>query len=87
MVYKPLISFLAGKKYTLLDGVALVCMSVGLILFTLADNTVQPNFDQTGKMKIIMGFSGTSQAVAGILAKILIVKNCQIIKLNFVNTI
>lgn len=41
-------------------------MSVGLILFTLADSTVQPNFDQTGKMEITMGFSGTSQAVAGI---------------------
>ena len=38
-----------GKKYTLLDGVAMLCMSVGLILFTLADSTVQPDFNQTGE--------------------------------------
>ena len=47
-MYQALIWLATGKKYTLLDGVALVCMSVGLILFTLADSTVQPNFDQTG---------------------------------------
>jgi hypothetical protein len=52
----------AGKKYTLLDGVALVCMSVGLILFTLADSTVQPNFNQTGKLFWALTAS-TSQAV------------------------
>ena len=44
-----LISLHTGKKYTVLDGVALVCMSVGLIMFTLADSTMQPNFDQTGR--------------------------------------
>ena len=37
-----------GKKYSLVDGVALVCMSIGLIMFTLADSTVQPEFNQTG---------------------------------------
>lgn len=42
------IDLTAGKKYSLFDGVALLFMSVGLILFTLADSTVQPNFDQTG---------------------------------------
>ena len=30
----------------------LLLMSIGLILFTLADNTVQPNFDHTGNRLI-----------------------------------
>ena len=48
---------IAGKKYTLLDGVTLLCMSVGLILFTLADSSVQPNFDQTGECWSIDSFT------------------------------
>lgn len=41
-----------GKKYGFLDGMTLLLMSIGLILFTLADNTVQPNFDHTGVLLI-----------------------------------
>ena len=37
-----------GKKYTLVDGIALLCMSAGLIMFTLADSTVTPEFNKTG---------------------------------------
>lgn len=50
-----------GKKYTLLDGVALLCMSVGLILFTLADSTVQPDFNQTGELKFTHRFVDVMQ--------------------------
>ncbi|XP_064406705.1 adenosine 3'-phospho 5'-phosphosulfate transporter 2-like isoform X2 [Halichondria panicea] len=41
-----------GKKYTLVDGIALLCMSAGLIMFTLADSTVQPEFNKTGLLLI-----------------------------------
>ena len=42
----------AGKKYGLLDFTACLCMSIGLILFTLADSEVQPNFNIYGKSVI-----------------------------------
>lgn len=51
-IVPPLFFFefiLSGKKYTILDGVSLLCMSIGLIMFTLADSSVQPNFDMAGK--------------------------------------
>jgi len=41
-----------GKTYRLIDFLACVCMSVGLILFTLADSTVQPEFNHTGVVLI-----------------------------------
>ena len=63
---------ISGKKYTLLDGVALLCMSVGLILFTLADSTLQPNFDQTGKL-------------ASIVSAIVIIIECHAKFITFVN--
>ncbi|XP_041484278.1 adenosine 3'-phospho 5'-phosphosulfate transporter 2-like isoform X1 [Lytechinus variegatus] len=37
-----------GKPYGLTDTCAAICMSVGLIFFTLADSTVSPKFDRTG---------------------------------------
>lgn len=37
-----------GKKYTFPEVVACVFMSLGLIWFTLADSTIQPNFSVTG---------------------------------------
>ncbi|XP_005098299.1 adenosine 3'-phospho 5'-phosphosulfate transporter 2 [Aplysia californica] len=37
-----------GKKFSLIDVSACLCMSVGLILFTLADSTVSPNFSTYG---------------------------------------
>ncbi|XP_068677877.1 adenosine 3'-phospho 5'-phosphosulfate transporter 2-like [Montipora foliosa] len=41
-----------GKMYRLVDYLACICMSVGLILFTLADSTVQPEFNRTGVVLI-----------------------------------
>ncbi|XP_064625069.1 adenosine 3'-phospho 5'-phosphosulfate transporter 2-like [Lineus longissimus] len=41
-----------GKKFGVIDVSACVCMSIGLILFTLADSTVQPNFDSYGVLLI-----------------------------------
>ena len=41
--------FFSGKTYKPIDFVACISMSVGLILFTLADSTVQPEFNHTGK--------------------------------------
>ncbi|XP_077990937.1 adenosine 3'-phospho 5'-phosphosulfate transporter 2-like [Glandiceps talaboti] len=43
-----------GKRYSVIDVTAVMCMSVGLILFTLADVEVSPKFDQTGVILILM---------------------------------
>lgn len=43
-----------GKSYRLLDFLACLSMSIGLILFTLADSTVQPEFNHTGVVLISM---------------------------------
>jgi adenosine 3'-phospho 5'-phosphosulfate transporter B3 len=36
------------KKFNRYDVSAAVCMSIGLIFFTLADSKVQPNFNPYG---------------------------------------
>lgn len=43
-----------GKSYRLLDFLACLSMSIGLILFTLADSTVQLEFNHTGVVLISM---------------------------------
>ncbi|XP_069469586.1 adenosine 3'-phospho 5'-phosphosulfate transporter 2 isoform X2 [Ambystoma mexicanum] len=40
--------FIQGKRYNIADVSAAICMSLGLIWFTLADSTVAPNFNMTG---------------------------------------
>lgn len=40
--------FIQGKKYNIFDVSACVCMTIGLIFFTLADQIVQPNFEFIG---------------------------------------
>lgn len=37
------------KVYTIIDIIAASCMCAGLILFTLADNKVSPDFNLLGK--------------------------------------
>ncbi|XP_066481098.1 adenosine 3'-phospho 5'-phosphosulfate transporter 2 isoform X1 [Tiliqua scincoides] len=39
--------FIQGKRYNIADVSAAVCMSLGLIWFTLADSTITPNFNLT----------------------------------------
>ncbi|XP_013406770.1 adenosine 3'-phospho 5'-phosphosulfate transporter 2 [Lingula anatina] len=41
-----------GKKYGVIDVSACLSMSIGLILFTLADSTVSPNFNSYGILLI-----------------------------------
>ncbi|XP_046850137.1 adenosine 3'-phospho 5'-phosphosulfate transporter 2-like [Xenia sp. Carnegie-2017] len=41
-----------GKYYGVLDFTACIFMSIGLILFTLADSQISPKFDQTGVLLI-----------------------------------
>ncbi|BFZ00032.1 hypothetical protein BsWGS_03071 [Bradybaena similaris] len=41
-----------GKKFSLIDIIACLCMSVGLILFTLADSSVSPSFNTYGVVLI-----------------------------------
>ncbi|KAK5973388.1 Adenosine 3'-phospho 5'-phosphosulfate transporter 2 [Trichostrongylus colubriformis] len=41
-----------GKRYGWLDLLAAVLMSIGLIMFTLADSSVSPNFDTRGYIMI-----------------------------------
>lgn len=40
--------FVPGKRYNLADVSAALCMSLGLIWFTLADSKVAPTFNVTG---------------------------------------
>ncbi|XP_069073277.1 adenosine 3'-phospho 5'-phosphosulfate transporter 2 isoform X1 [Pleurodeles waltl] len=40
--------FIQGKRYNVADVSAAMCMSLGLIWFTLADSKVAPNFNMTG---------------------------------------
>lgn len=40
---------ISGKRYNFADVSAAVCMSLGLIWFTLADSKVAPNFNVTGE--------------------------------------
>ncbi|KAK6743727.1 hypothetical protein RB195_010804 [Necator americanus] len=42
-----------GKRYGCIDVTAAILMSVGLIMFTLADSKVSPNFDSRGYIMII----------------------------------
>ncbi|XP_073423021.1 adenosine 3'-phospho 5'-phosphosulfate transporter 2 isoform X1 [Dendrobates tinctorius] len=44
--------FIQGKRYNAVDVTAALCMSAGLIWFTLADSTVAPNFNVTGVLLI-----------------------------------
>ncbi|KAG8571712.1 hypothetical protein GDO81_011761 [Engystomops pustulosus] len=44
--------FIQGKRYNAADVSAALCMSAGLIWFTLADSTVAPNFNVTGVLLI-----------------------------------
>uniref|UniRef100_UPI00398EE638 adenosine 3'-phospho 5'-phosphosulfate transporter 2 isoform X2 n=1 Tax=Pristiophorus japonicus TaxID=55135 RepID=UPI00398EE638 len=46
--------FIQGKRYNIIDVSAALCMSFGLIWFTLADSTVTPNFNATGIALITM---------------------------------
>jgi adenosine 3'-phospho 5'-phosphosulfate transporter B3 len=41
-----------GKRYGLLDLIAAILMSLGLIIFTLADSKVSPNFEPRGYVMI-----------------------------------
>lgn len=45
----PLCLSRTGKRYNVADVSAAVCMSLGLIWFTLADSTIAPNFNLTGR--------------------------------------
>lgn len=50
-----------GKRYNVADVSAAVCMSLGLIWFTLADSTIAPNFNLTGKeFFVFLDFVGSS---------------------------
>ncbi|KAJ6664478.1 hypothetical protein lerEdw1_007135 [Lerista edwardsae] len=44
--------FIQGKRYNIADVSAAICMSLGLIWFTLADSTITPNFNLTGVVLI-----------------------------------
>merc|ERR1719230_2237148 len=51
-----------GKRYSVLDFVSCVCMSIGLAFFVLAGSTLQPTFSSVG----IAMMSGALCADAGI---------------------
>ncbi|XP_047651257.1 adenosine 3'-phospho 5'-phosphosulfate transporter 2 isoform X2 [Phacochoerus africanus] len=55
--------FIQGKRYNVADVSAALCMSLGLIWFTLADSTVAPNFNLTGV--ILISLALCADAVIG----------------------
>ncbi|KAI5932054.1 adenosine 3'-phospho 5'-phosphosulfate transporter 2 isoform X3 [Manis javanica] len=55
--------FIQGKRYNVADVSAAVCMSLGLIWFTLADSTIAPNFNMTGV--ILISLALCADAVIG----------------------
>jgi len=40
--------FILGKRYNLYDKMAVLCMCIGLVFFTLADSKLHPNFEFYG---------------------------------------
>ena len=48
------LSHMVGKKFSFIDITACLCMSVGLILFSLADSVVSPNFNPYGMSRIML---------------------------------
>jgi adenosine 3'-phospho 5'-phosphosulfate transporter B3 len=46
--------FIQNKRYTFLDFVAILLMTLGLIFFTIADQKVSPNFNPTGILLICL---------------------------------
>ncbi len=44
--------FYSEKKFNRYDVAAAICMSIGLIFFTLADSKVRPNFNVYGRFNI-----------------------------------
>lgn len=52
-----------GKRFGVYDVSAAVLMSLGLVLFTLADNSVSPNFDSRGYVMISLAL--VADAVIG----------------------
>uniref|UniRef100_A0ABI7XSL5 Adenosine 3'-phospho 5'-phosphosulfate transporter 2 n=1 Tax=Felis catus TaxID=9685 RepID=A0ABI7XSL5_FELCA len=53
--------FIQGKRYNIADVSAAICMSLGLIWFTLADSTVAPNFNLTGQVSVAGGGVGAGK--------------------------
>lgn len=43
-----MVSILLGKRYNGLDKGAVICMTIGLVFFTLADTELNPNFEIYG---------------------------------------
>lgn len=41
-----------GKKYNFYDKLAVLCMSLGLVFFTLADSKLHPNFELYGVVMV-----------------------------------
>lgn len=41
-----------GKRYNKIDKLAVVCMCIGLIFFTLADSKLHPNFELYGVIMV-----------------------------------
>lgn len=52
-----------GKKYNIFDKLAVVCMTVGLIFFTIADSKLYPNFESYGVILVMLAL--VADAVIG----------------------
>ena len=60
--FSPTLNF-QGKRYGILDFLAVNLMTVGLIFFTLADVSLNPSFDSTGVMLVSLALG--ADAVIG----------------------
>ncbi|XP_014015204.1 adenosine 3'-phospho 5'-phosphosulfate transporter 2 isoform X1 [Salmo salar] len=57
--------FIQGKRYNLADVLAALCMSLGLIWFTLADSKVAPNFNATVLGVLLISLALCADAAIG----------------------
>jgi len=59
-----------GKVFAMLDWFACICMSIGLIFFTLADSTVQPSFSMYGILLISLALCADA-AIGNVQEKVM----------------
>ncbi|XP_035882438.1 adenosine 3'-phospho 5'-phosphosulfate transporter 2 isoform X4 [Phyllostomus discolor] len=77
--------FIQGKRYNVADVSAAVCMSLGLIWFTLADSTIAPNFNVTGVILISLALCADA-VIGNVQEKAMKLHNASNSEMNLIRT-
>ncbi|XP_054447916.1 adenosine 3'-phospho 5'-phosphosulfate transporter 2 isoform X5 [Pteronotus mesoamericanus] len=77
--------FIQGKRYNVADVSAAVCMSLGLIWFTLADSTIAPNFNLTGVILISLALCADA-VIGNVQEKAMKLHNASNSEMNLIRT-